>query len=57
VKKEIMKNNQPLMGTMRTTEKFLWLPQTIGNETRWLRTVKFREIYWNNMWNFFELVN
>lgn len=36
---------QPEVGTKKVTKMFLWLPKTIGTETRWLEFVSVVEVY------------
>lgn len=35
----------PVEGANRTITKFLWLPKTIGNETRWLEKASIYQVY------------
>lgn len=37
------------VGQERSVTRFLWLPKTIGFETRWLETASWRESYIANI--------
>lgn len=36
---------EPRLNTFRDVRRFLWLPLTIGRETRWLERVWIRQVY------------
>lgn len=36
---------QPLIGKLRTKQKFLWFPKTIENQTVWLQSARWMERY------------
>lgn len=39
--------NDSLIGTQRVIQKFLWLPLTIDNQTRWFETARIKQTYTN----------
>lgn len=41
----VMKWQHPRVGDRRVVSKFLWLPTTIDNETRWLEYATIVEVY------------
>lgn len=38
----------PEHGDVRYIKRFLFLPLTIGNETRWLERVEIRQVFYEN---------
>lgn len=41
---------EPADGEIRTVSAFLWLPKTIGDETRFLERARWTEKYYPGMW-------
>lgn len=44
------RNKKQIHGDKRIINKFLFLPRTIRNETRWLSFEKIEQKYMNNSW-------
>lgn len=40
-----MRWSEPVLYVNRTVSRFLWLPKTIGRETRWFEFAEWRELY------------
>jgi len=38
-------NTTPMAGSIRTIEKFLIVPKTLGNKTKWLSTARIKQRY------------